>query len=104
MVELRDQCALAFFCMLALSHVDIDAYHSFRTPFCIVRNRAASFDPTDFARWEDYAALSGVFLPPVDKSSLTRPFRPLKILVCTLARHSQYDVSVVPSGKPWIAA
>jgi len=81
MVELRDQYALAFICALALTHIGVDANDPFRTPFFIVRDRTASFDPTGFAGWEDYAVLSGVFLPPVGKSSLTRPFRPLKILV-----------------------
>src|SRR5215510_14572169 len=81
MVELRHQCALAFLCELALSHVDVDAYYPFRTPFFVVRDRTASFDPTDIASWEYYAVLTGVLLPPVGKSLLTRPFSPLKILV-----------------------
>src|SRR5262245_14219919 len=80
MVELRDQCALVFLCALALSHVDVDAYHPFRMPFFIVGDRTASFDPTDLAGWEVYAVLTDVLLPLVGKSLLTRPFRPFKIL------------------------
>jgi hypothetical protein len=42
MIELRNQYALAFLRMLAVGHVDVDAYHPLRTPILTVRNRTTS--------------------------------------------------------------
>src|SRR5215472_10628061 len=46
-VEFGIQRALMLLCAFALCDVNVDAYHSLRTPIFTVRNRTASLDPSD---------------------------------------------------------
>jgi hypothetical protein len=53
MVELSDQCALAFLSALALGDIDVDADYSLWMTIAAVRNEAARLDPSNLASAHD---------------------------------------------------
>src|SRR5262249_49333401 len=103
-VKFSIQRALILLSAFALRHIDVGAYLALRTPISPyeIEPRLSIHRTSPVGRTIRYSALAS-FCRSAKAWSRGASARS-RSSGCTLARHSLYNASVVPAGKPWIAA